>query len=85
VLILKFLPERDSLVKLVLRHKFMATNVKLTELVAVVQHHVSMITSYRSIQPSVSVVSTQVVLEAVDELHLLLRGPVPYLMAMVVQ
>jgi hypothetical protein len=69
----------------VLRHESMATNVRLTELAAVVQHHVSMMTSPGSLQQSDSVVSTHAVLEAVDELQLLLRGPVPYLMDMVIQ
>lgn len=63
----------------------MATNVRLTELATLIQRHASMITSFGSVLQSDSVVSIHAVLETMDELQLLLRGPVPYLMDMVVQ
>ena len=65
-------------------HMYMATNLGLKELAAVVQSHLSKITSPGpEIEPK-NVGSTNAVLEAVDELQLLLRGPVPYLMEMAI-
>ena len=65
-------------------HMDMATNLRLKELAAVVQSHLSKITSPGpEIEPK-NVGSTNAVLEAVDELQLLLRGPVPYLMEMAI-
>ena len=62
----------------------MATNLRFKELAAVVQSHLSKITSPGpEIEPK-NVGSTHAVSEAVDELQLLLRGPVPYLMDMVI-
>ena len=65
-------------------HMDMATNLRLKELAAVVHSHLLKITSPGpEIEPK-NVGSANAVLEAVEELQLLLRGPVPYLMDVVI-